>query len=190
LLDGLIPRDLLPWVALAVRQPEKHAQRLCDVGLWEASDSGYRIHDYLEFQRSADTIRATRASDSERKRLERSGRSPNGLRPDSVLESMRDSRARDRTGGRDRAPSQEVEKRREERPPVVPQSGRQRERERFDRECAAYGAEHFPELDTDTGTRAIRQAVKYGQASTLEQVQKFVSENFPSSRKRRPGETG
>lgn len=174
LLDGVISRELLAGVAPGLRGPEKHAKRLCDVGLWETTNSGWRIHDYLEHQRPATAIRETRALDSERKRTYRSARSPNGLRPDSGQDSSR---------ARAGAPSREVEVEVEvEGPPVVPQGGRQRDRVRFDKDCASYAALHFPDADPDLAMRAVRQSIRYGHARTLQQIQDFAAVHFPELR--------
>lgn len=167
LLDGAIPRDLLAGVAPSLARPERHAKRLCDVGLWEPADDGWVIHDYLDFQRSSDAIREVRALDSERKRRDRSGRSPNGVPAESGA-----SRAR--------APSREERREEKKDPPVVPpKGGRQRERQRWEKDVAAYAALHFPGLDLGESTRAVRQAVMYGKAQSLQDVVAFIRDQFP-----------
>ena len=63
LTDGHIPAAAVNAVARggAVRELEA-------AGLWERNGNGIVIHDYLDFQLSAEQIRAKRASDSARKR--------------------------------------------------------------------------------------------------------------------------
>src|SRR4051812_11074513 len=68
LTDGRIPRRALPALAPAVRAPNVLASRLVSVGLWEVETDGWRIHDYTEWQRSSDQIRAAQKADRDRKR--------------------------------------------------------------------------------------------------------------------------
>jgi predicted kinase len=50
------------------------AERLVAVGLWEHAAGGYRIHDYAEYQPTADDVRATRAANAARQATWRSRR--------------------------------------------------------------------------------------------------------------------
>jgi hypothetical protein len=50
--DGLIPTVALP--TLGVGAWKKYAGVLVSAGLWHKEDSGYRIHDYLDWNASAD----------------------------------------------------------------------------------------------------------------------------------------
>jgi len=59
-------------------QPYDLANALVAVRLWQETDDGYRIHDYLEYQRSREQILASRARDRVRK-----GCGPNGIRAES-----------------------------------------------------------------------------------------------------------
>jgi hypothetical protein len=62
-------------------------------------------------------------------------------------------------------------------PPKPPASGgRRRDRDRFTKDCATYAQRHFPDLRD--GRDAVRQAVVYGDASTLEQVAAWIDEHF------------
>jgi hypothetical protein len=72
LTDGFIPvtqvrklADLDNAIALA--------ERLVEVGLWERCRDGFRIHDYLEYQPSAEKVRADRKAAQERMQRVRSG---------------------------------------------------------------------------------------------------------------------
>lgn len=59
LTDGFIPGAQVRRLA-DVKAPETLAQRLVAVGLWEACDGGYRVHDYFEYQPTRDRVLATR----------------------------------------------------------------------------------------------------------------------------------
>ena len=63
--DGVIP------AAFVIKRA---ATELVGAGLWEENPAGYIIHDYLEYNPSAASLRAKRAAESERKRR--------GIRPD------------------------------------------------------------------------------------------------------------
>ncbi|WP_325603015.1 hypothetical protein [Nocardioides sp.] len=64
LTDGLIPRRMALRLAddYAEYTDEDLAQRLVDVGLWETCEDGYRVHDYLDYQPSAEKVKAERTS--------------------------------------------------------------------------------------------------------------------------------
>lgn len=51
LTDGFIPAEAVSSLG-RINQPEKHAQRLVDVGLWDRESGGYRVHDYHDYQPS------------------------------------------------------------------------------------------------------------------------------------------
>jgi hypothetical protein len=61
LTDGRVPRSLV-----ARRFPA--ARSLVEIGLWEAEQagSGWRIHDWAEYQPPAESVRKRRARDAER----------------------------------------------------------------------------------------------------------------------------
>ena len=59
LTDGVIMASSIRY--LGVLRPERAVNRLLSCGLWERVDGGYRIHDYLEHQRSASQIRQIQA---------------------------------------------------------------------------------------------------------------------------------
>jgi hypothetical protein len=160
--DGRIPRQGLSIIAPGLSRPDRHARTLCDVGLWESTATGWRIHDYLDHQQSAAEKQAR--SDAARN----AARMRWASEPHSARHALRiaDSNA------------EEVEEK--EGPPVVPpRGGRQRDREKWERAVTAYAGEHFPQLDRGERIRAVRQAVIYGQAETLEQVISFIREHFP-----------
>lgn len=51
LTDGFIPLEALPY--LGVKAPTHSATRLMRAGLWDACEGGWRVHDYLNYQKSA-----------------------------------------------------------------------------------------------------------------------------------------
>jgi hypothetical protein len=63
LTDGFIPSEALDF--LGVRSARNLAKHLVSAGLWDEVDGGWRVHDYLDHNRSAsevDAIRAKRSS--------------------------------------------------------------------------------------------------------------------------------
>lgn len=97
LTDGFIPEDGLaavwPW-----SRAGRYATRLVQVKLWERVKGGYLIHDYLEYNPSAQIIKNKRESDRLRKvphgiHADSNG-NPNGVQPDSARIPSAPSRAR------------------------------------------------------------------------------------------------
>jgi hypothetical protein len=66
--DGRVPADQLRFVS-DVRRSQVCANQLVQAGLWETADGGWRIHDYLEYQPSAEQV--TRERELKRRRQER-----------------------------------------------------------------------------------------------------------------------
>jgi hypothetical protein len=64
LTDGMIPRKALPAITLGLPSAEL-VEQLVSVGWWHEVKGGWQIHDYTDWQRSADEIRAK--SDAARK---------------------------------------------------------------------------------------------------------------------------
>lgn len=60
LTDGKLTAGDLRVITALVQVNAKHAQTLIQAGLWDAIEGGYQIHDYLEYQQSADKVRAER----------------------------------------------------------------------------------------------------------------------------------
>lgn len=103
LMDGFIPQRQVPRLVnlegFAHRmwngelsgggedaKAEVLANELVDAGLWEKVDGGYRIHDYHDYQPSAEAVRAERRKSAERKRQSRKrhGRSHGEVTPPPV----------------------------------------------------------------------------------------------------------
>jgi hypothetical protein len=62
LTDGLIPERALRFIASTadVANCQDFAKQLLDVGLWDATDEGYMIHDYLDWNPSREQVEETR----------------------------------------------------------------------------------------------------------------------------------
>lgn len=86
LTDGHIADRELPLVA-RLRNVKATAKQLQDAGLWDRSDSGWLIHDYLDYNPSRDQVLAERKKNAERQ--ERFRRRKNG-KPSSPDESRND----------------------------------------------------------------------------------------------------
>jgi len=97
LLDGFVPAESLDVLG-RFRAPQRLAHALVSVGLFDQVDGGYRIHDFLAHNDSADAVRDKRARDLERKRA----RIPRGIQMDSeqIPDGKKDARAiaRERVG--------------------------------------------------------------------------------------------
>jgi hypothetical protein len=63
LTDGKIPQS-----AVRTLGSKKAAGELVTSGLWDQNGTGVVVHDYLDYQYSAERIRAKRATESARKR--------------------------------------------------------------------------------------------------------------------------
>jgi hypothetical protein len=75
LTDGFIPRTAVAKLAALsdVARPTTATQRLLAVGLWEEVPGGFRIHDYLVYQPSAESVRKDREAARERMAKHRFG---------------------------------------------------------------------------------------------------------------------
>ena len=61
LTDGVVPKKMLPLF----RSSEDAVQELCDAGLWEATQGGWRFHDWFDYQPSAQEVEELRKKRSE-----------------------------------------------------------------------------------------------------------------------------
>jgi hypothetical protein len=79
LTDGYIPRPALSLITamtgfdLTRKQTESIIRQLLASGLWEETESGYHIHDYLEYNPSAEKVKATRRASQEWRQSKRCG---------------------------------------------------------------------------------------------------------------------
>ena len=69
LSDGHVPRQVLPVLAaIAGVKAAPASSALIDAGLWADTPDGWQIKDYLEFNPSAEKVKADRAAAAERQR--------------------------------------------------------------------------------------------------------------------------
>ena len=73
LTDGLIPQAMLTRLS-ALKEPEKACAELVDAGRWHVIEGGWRVHDYLDHQRSRREVEDERAGAKERQRRSRAKR--------------------------------------------------------------------------------------------------------------------
>lgn len=55
--DGLIPKNMVPRLTDR-KAPERLARRLVEVGLWHDEGASYRVHDWQDYNDSAETVKA------------------------------------------------------------------------------------------------------------------------------------
>lgn len=72
-VGGLLEADEVETIALTMRLTnwKRAAAKLVDVGLWDAVEAGYQIHDFDHYRKGADREQIRREKDAERKRLKR-----------------------------------------------------------------------------------------------------------------------
>jgi hypothetical protein len=66
LTDGFVPEIQVKRLLFVCDDPLAIADRLVSAGLWERADGGYQIHDYLEYNPSAEQVKAERAANAKR----------------------------------------------------------------------------------------------------------------------------
>lgn len=98
LTDGFIPAGQVRKLA-DVDAPLDLAEQLCRVGLWEACEGGYQIHDYLEYNPSREeTLRKRDHLSEVRSEAGRAGGIASGkarAKPDASLEGSNDEANRE-----------------------------------------------------------------------------------------------
>jgi hypothetical protein len=69
LTDGYFPNNLLPSLAVSagvdVANCQTFAKTLLQVGLWDSSEDGYQVHDYLDYNPTKEQAMATREARKE-----------------------------------------------------------------------------------------------------------------------------
>jgi len=65
LTDGFIPAQAVRLLA-DLDDPEEQAAALVNAGLWEVTDGGYMVHDFLDWNPSAEEVRSEREAARER----------------------------------------------------------------------------------------------------------------------------
>jgi hypothetical protein len=84
LTDGFIPAGQVRRLA-DVDNACELAAKLVEVGLWDVTEGGYRVHDYLIYNPTAETIKARQEADRQRKNgnKDNSARNPDGIQMES-----------------------------------------------------------------------------------------------------------
>jgi hypothetical protein len=89
--DGHIPADQLRYLS-DVRRVRQCADQLVQVGLWETAGDGWRIHDYLEYQPSAEKVARERELKRQRQEKWRAGGDASvDASPDLPVDASRDT---------------------------------------------------------------------------------------------------
>jgi hypothetical protein len=70
LTDGHVPKDVLGRLSDR-KSPKNLAKILCEVGLWTDDGDHWSIHDYLDFQPTAESVKAEREQAKERQKRHR-----------------------------------------------------------------------------------------------------------------------
>ena len=86
--DGFIPLEAIDY--LGCRSARNLAKHLVSAGLWDAVDDGWRVHDYLEHNRSAEQIEALREKRADGGKL---GGRPKRNLPNNLPETLKVSDA-------------------------------------------------------------------------------------------------
>lgn len=81
--DGAIEETLLARSTPLGRGAVKAAEAMVSVRLMDRTEHGFRLHDFLSYNPSAEKKKAERAADSARKAASKSAPSPTGIRPES-----------------------------------------------------------------------------------------------------------
>lgn len=94
--DGAIPGAAFPSLAAKVAAGQDQARVLVDHGHWKPTETGWQIHDYLDWQQSKEEVEAKRAQDRERKRRQRdkerdADRAPPDVTPGVTRDGTRES---------------------------------------------------------------------------------------------------
>lgn len=66
LTDGIIRADMLPVIAAEAEVQPSVADRLVTVDMWEPTDTGWLVVNYLEWNQSKEQVETKRAKDAER----------------------------------------------------------------------------------------------------------------------------
>ncbi|MEW6223234.1 MAG: hypothetical protein AB1627_01255 [Chloroflexota bacterium] len=130
LTDGVVPADRIRLLGGTAAI----ADRLVEVGLFDRCEDGYRVHDFLAFNDSAETVMARRQAAAERQRKHRSSQvesqpqSRGESREKSQRDSTRDKPPMSQRESRDstRAPAAARPDPTESRPERVPRSNRRK----------------------------------------------------------------
>jgi hypothetical protein len=73
LSDGLVPKEAVPALAMKAGVPKAAARKLVEVGMWHDCGDHYEIHDFGEYNPTADKVKAERLAAKARMKKIRSG---------------------------------------------------------------------------------------------------------------------
>lgn len=76
--DGRIRESVLPRLTVGITSPKKQVSALIREGLWEESDDGWVVHDFLDYHPSREDKEAEREAARERMRNVRANKSRTG----------------------------------------------------------------------------------------------------------------
>jgi len=93
LTDGYLSTSVIPSLVPLSEFPagtlEATIERLIAARLWEPAPNGYKVHDYLDYQPSRETVLRQRAEAKERmRRVREAKKSPGDNRPETVREEL------------------------------------------------------------------------------------------------------
>lgn len=156
------------------RERDKAVSALEVAGLWERHETGWQIHDWLDYNPSRADILDKRRKDSARKaRGSRtdsttdSARNPDGIRTETPW-----------TPNGIHTPSAPPDPTRPIKPPPAPPSGgRRRDRAGFGDEVATWAAEHFPNADPVAVGSCLSWARTHGlESPSADELSKYAQQ--------------
>ena len=177
LTDGFIPANIVPRLSDR-RTPMKHAANLQRVGLWDATEGGWVIHDYLEFQPSKARVETDRSAARKRMADARGGGSSTGSSGEVRANNYGSSHNPDPTRP-DPTPTG-VSTQKTDRLPTVAAVGQSV----IDEALTLYG-QHCHDLDPDgcitTPARRIAGIIRNAKTERAERIADHMAENPTST---------
>lgn len=171
--DGAIPGYAVERLnGLKGRRLAAAVHKVVAVGLWEVTDSGFRIHDYLDHQESSERRKAAAKKAAEaRWGAEKGMRSASDSHPHRIAD-------RNANAMRDR----NAEKRREEEeiPPSPPRGNRARDLDDWKGQAVAYAASAGVTGRPESVIRAVEQAARFHRFTTHDEFRAFARLSFPA----------
>lgn len=172
--DGFIPAHVVPRLT-GLKRPNVVAKKLVSAGLLEEFSGGFRIHDYLNYQESAEKRsaagrKAAAARWSGNRAAEPNGKcDPHANRTAIASESHADRNA---NAMRSRITEEEEEKRKT--PPDPPMGGRERDRLRYGLEFNSWVAECFPGVQPSLVEFCVQALRRQNQEPTIENLRPLI----------------
>lgn len=91
LTDGLIEGKAVKTVVIQADAQRRHLLELSTAGVWIQTPTGYRIHDYLDHNKSKEKILAERKAKADRQARWRDNRNNNGQYVDTPVDRLQDA---------------------------------------------------------------------------------------------------